>query len=235
MISPESISAQDIRQAYTLLKTLGSEFVGGFDIDKITIDQNCEGGKLAFVSTEDAYDEDGSVKHDGKPDSMTICLNGLRDSVKGSMSSWKSTWPNMNESYEGSLADPRFARTPFGIILLLILGEAFAHERGHILEPKIVDGNKVPNLSGEPEAEAAGEQASSRLSDILYRDIDYSYLDPNLDRNNVNPTLVASLSSSISLIKSAPSIQEDSISRLKELFSNEISRGSASGSIRRQD
>jgi len=240
MIGPDSITEQDIRQAYTLLSGIGSEFAGGFEVNKIVIQPNCEGDTLAFISTEDAYNDDGTLKPDSKPDSMTICLDSVRTAVKGSIGSWKAAWPNMIDTYEGSSSDPNFMKSAIGIILLLILSDAAGHENRHRDSPPIVDaitGNKTPTLSDEASAESAGHAIGDRLSDRLYKDIDYNYLQPNVSLNNSSRDLptTASLSSSISIIKDAPVIDEGLVSELESIFSNEISKGLSSGSVRRRD
>ena len=241
MVGPDSITEQDIRQVYTLLNGIGSEFVGGFDVNKIIIQQNCEGDTLAFISTEDAYNDDGTLKPDSKPDAMTICLDSVRTGVKGSLDSWKGDWPNMIDTYEGSSSDPNFLKSAIGVILALILADAAAHEDRHRQSPPDIDSNtgaKIPTLSDEASAESAGHATGDRLSDRLYKDIDYKYLNPSgnqISSVKDNYASTASLSSSISMIKNVPSINKDFVSELEELFSSEISKKISSGSVRRQD
>ena len=111
MISASSINRQVILQVLNVLNGIGKEFVGNFDINKINIEDRCPGGEVANISTKDSYDDSGNLKPDGKPDSMTICLDKLVSGISDSIEEWRSEFPNLNDSWEHGV-DRNFLKSP---------------------------------------------------------------------------------------------------------------------------
>jgi len=110
MISADSINEEVVRGVYRLLAGMGRDYVGGFDVNKIVIVPTCEGGEVAHISTEDAYNDDGQPKPDLKPDTMTICLDAIKQGVKGSLGEWAANFPGLTSTWSGSVS-PAFLRS----------------------------------------------------------------------------------------------------------------------------
>jgi len=232
MISADSINEEVVRAVYRLLAGMGRDYVGGFDVNKIEIVPTCESGEVAHISTEDAYDDDGQLKPDSKPDTMTICLDAIKQGVKNSLVEWGSEFPGMTSTWSGAVSSA-FLKSVIGAILAVILADAAAHEDRHRQSPPDTDsetGGKTPTLSDEGAAESAGHAVSSRLADILYKDIDQSYL-----YGSAADGVFASLNLSDSILGGIPQVDGDKVDELVDLFSNDIFKDTVNGRIRRQD
>jgi hypothetical protein len=232
MITADTINEEVIRAVYRLLAGMGRDYVGGFDVNKIVIVPTCEGGEAAHISTKDAYNDDGQPKPDLKPDTMTICMDAIRRGVKDSLGEWGAEFPGLISTWGGAV-NSAFLRSVIGAVLAVILSDAAAHEDRHRKSPPDIDpetGEKTPTLSDEGAAESAGHTIGDRLSDLLYKDLDQNYLYGN-DANDV----FASLDLSASTLGGIPSVDDDKVDELIDLFSNDIFKDTLDGKIRRQD